>query len=89
MKVPRRIRNMLLDIAEIPHDNFGKTLRPDICVFAERKGEFLKEPFMMELSEEPGVDILRVLNDDELLAFIEKKGVDPFGTNKKATQKCG
>jgi hypothetical protein len=58
--------------------HFGKTLRPDICVFAERKGEFLKEPFMMELSEEPGVDILRVLNDDELLAFIEKKGVDPF-----------
>ncbi|WP_462332814.1 HD-GYP domain-containing protein [Schwartzia sp. (in: firmicutes)] len=58
--------------------HFGQTLRPEICMFADRKREFLEEPFILRLMDEPGVDILRVFNDEELLRFIDEKGVDPF-----------
>jgi HD-GYP domain-containing protein (c-di-GMP phosphodiesterase class II) len=67
-----------LGIGIVKKAHFGKTLYPDVCIFADRKREFLEEPFIMKLSEEPGVDILRVFNDEELLRFIDTTGVDPF-----------
>ena len=56
---------------------FGHTLTPVVCVFANREGKLLNAPSDLDLKEAPKGMLDGVISDSELYHFIHNINVDP------------
>ena len=56
---------------------FGYTLTPVVCVFANREGKLLNAPSDLDLKEAPKGMLEGVISDSELYHFIHNINVDP------------
>ena len=56
---------------------FGYTLTPVVCVFANREGKLLNAPSDLDLKEAPKGMLDGVISDSELYHFIHNINVDP------------
>ena len=56
---------------------FGHTLTPVVCIFANREGKLLDAPHDLDLKEAPKVLLEGVISDSELYHFIHNINVDP------------
>ena len=56
---------------------FGHTLTPVVCIFANREGKLLDAPHDLDLKEAPKGMLEGVISDSELYHFIHNINVDP------------
>lgn len=56
---------------------FGYTLTPVVCIFANREGKLLNAPSDLDLKEAPKGMLEGVISDSELYHFIHNINVDP------------
>ena len=56
---------------------FGHTLTPVVCTFADREGKLLGAPHDLDLKEAPKGMLEGVISDSELYHFIHNINVDP------------
>ena len=56
---------------------FGHTLTPLVCVFADQEGKLIDKPYDLDLKEAPKGMLEGVLSDSDLYHFIHNINVDP------------
>ena len=66
---------------------FGYTLTPVVCVFANREGKLLNAPHDLDLKEAPKGMLDGVISDSELYHFIHNINVDPAIFLQENTEK--
>ena len=66
---------------------FGYTLTPVVCVFANREGKLLNAPSDLDLKEAPKGMLDGVISDSELYHFIHNINVDPAIFLQENTEK--
>lgn len=66
---------------------FGYTLTPVVCVFANREGKLLDAPSDLDLKEAPKGMLDGVISDSELYHFIHNINVDPAIFLQENTEK--
>ena len=66
---------------------FGYTLTPVVCVFANREGKLLDAPHDLDLKEAPKGMLEGVISDSELYHFIHNINVDPAIFLQENTEK--
>lgn len=66
---------------------FGYTLTPVVCVFANREGKLLDTPSDLDLKEAPKGMLDGVISDSELYHFIHNINVDPAIFLQENTEK--
>ena len=66
---------------------FGHTLTPVVCVFANREGKLLNAPHDLDLKEAPKGMLDGVISDSELYHFIHNINVDPAIFLQENTEK--
>mgnify|MGYP001641151837 FL=1 len=66
---------------------FGYTLTPVVCVFANREGKLLDTPSNLDLKEAPKGMLDGVISDSELYHFIHNINVDPAIFLQENTEK--
>lgn len=66
---------------------FGYTLTPVVCVFANREGKLLNTPSDLDLKEAPKGMLDGVISDSELYHFIHNINVDPAIFLQENTEK--
>ena len=66
---------------------FGYTLTPVVCVFANREGKLLNAPSDLDLKEAPKGMLEGVISDSELYHFIHNINVDPAIFLQENTEK--
>ena len=66
---------------------FGYTLTPVVCVFANREGKLLSAPSDLDLKEAPKGMLDGVISDSELYHFIHNINVDPAIFLQENTEK--
>ena len=66
---------------------FGYTLTPVVCVFANREGKLLNVPSDLDLKEAPKGMLDGVISDSELYHFIHNINVDPAIFLQENTEK--
>ena len=69
---------------------FGKTLTPTICVFANKQANLLPRPYDVNLEDCPPDAIIHVVEDTDLLPLMYRMQIDPaffLQENKKADSK--
>ena len=62
---------------------FGRTQTPLICIFTNRDGKLLDNPYPFDLSEAPPDMLEGVLSDNELYHFVHRLNMDPAALLKK------
>jgi len=66
---------------------FGHTLTPVVCIFANREGKLLDAPHDLDLKEAPKGMLEGVISDSELYHFIHNINVDPAIFLQENTEK--
>ena len=66
---------------------FGYTLTPVVCIFANREGKLLDAPHDLDLKEAPKGMLEGVISDSELYHFIHNINVDPAIFLQENTEK--
>ena len=56
---------------------FGHTLTPLVCVFADHEGKLLDAPYQLDLEDAPKGMLEGVISDSELYHFIHNINIDP------------
>ena len=69
--------------AIVQKTEFGRTQTPLICIFTNRDGKLLDNPYPFDLSEAPPDMLEGVLSDNELYHFVHRLNIDPAALLKK------